>query len=339
MCVSTFRRPNCKLFSHYGRRLVDIGDIISSMNVSPLPQSQYESKIVIGDAEIPCAVLDDGRRLLTQQGFLKAIGRARSAKGGQGSSVDGVIPFLAAKNLSGLVDDDLKNLLKPVQFRTMGGRPAYGFSAEALPEVCNLYLKARDLHILHKWQDPIAVKCDMLVRGLAVVGIVALVDEATGYQRDRANDALSEILRTFISPRLRAWVKTFPDDFYKELFRVYGLTYSEFTTKRPRFIGRLTRDFIYSRLPTGVLEELEARNPVVPGRGRKVHHHRLLSEDIGHPVLQRHVWGFITLAKVCPVGGRTILKKMVNQAFPKPPTPSQLISMNQLPGLEDMVDD
>jgi hypothetical protein len=301
-----------------------------------LPASRYESSITVGDTVIPCAVLDDGRRLLTQQGFLKAIGRAPKAKGGQGASVDGTIPFLAAKNLSSLVDDNLRELLRPVKFRTMSGTAAFGFAAEALPEVCNLYLKARDSDSLHKWQEPVAVKCDMLVRGLAVVGIVALVDEATGYQRDRASDALSEILQSFISAKLRAWVKTFPNEFYKELFRVYGLTYSDFTTKRPKFIGRLTRDLIYSRLPTGVLEELEAKNPVIEGKGRKVHLHRFLTEDIGHPALERQIWGVVTILKLCPVGGRKMLRQMVDQAFPKPPTRSELLTMNdQLPGLED----
>lgn len=301
-----------------------------------IPLAKYESTIVVHDAVIPCAVLEDGRRLLTQQGFLRAIGRARTAKGGQGSSVDGVIPFLAAKNLSALVDDELREMLRPIKFRTLGGRPAYGFPAEALPEVCNLYLKARDNDSLHKWQEPVAARCDMLVRGLAVVGIVALVDEATGYQRDRANDALSEILRAFISTKLRAWVKTFPNEFYKELFRVYGLTYSEFTSKRPAFIGSLTRNLIYDRLPSGVIEELEAKNPRDEQGRRKTHHHRWLSEDIGHPALERQIWSVITILKLVPDGQPEVLWPLVDRALKKPPKPSELLAQNGfLPGLED----
>ena len=298
------------------------------MSNDTFPTARYESSIVVDGVVIPCAVLDDGRRLLTQQGFLKAIGRARSAKGGQGSTVDGVIPFLAAKNLSALVDDDMRAMLRPVQFRTLGGRPAYGFPAEALPEVCNLYLKARDKGILHKWQEPVAIKCDMLVRGLAVVGIVALVDEATGYQRDRANDALSEILKTFISAKLRAWVKTFPNEFYEEIFRIYGLTYSSFTSKRPQFIGRLTRDLIYERLEVGVLEELEARNPKGESGRRKTQHHRLLTEHIGHPALERLLWGVIGIAKLVPKNEKAMLKTLVDRAYPKKSNPPQLLSKN-----------
>src|SRR5579872_2893782 len=49
---------------------------------SNVPQALTETKILrIGDADIPCAVLEDGRRVLTQEGVLHAIGRAKKAKG------------------------------------------------------------------------------------------------------------------------------------------------------------------------------------------------------------------------------------------------------------------
>jgi hypothetical protein len=38
-----------------------------------------------------------------------------------------------------------------------------------------------------------------LLRGFARVGIIALVDEATGFQRDRTKDALSKILEAYIA--------------------------------------------------------------------------------------------------------------------------------------------
>jgi hypothetical protein len=40
------------------------------------------------------------------------------------------------------------------------------------------------------------------------------LDEATGYQRDRARDALEKILEEFIAKELRPWVPTFPDAYY-----------------------------------------------------------------------------------------------------------------------------
>ena len=66
-----------------------------------LPRAVAEGALIIGDVRIPCAVLDDDQnsRVLTQEGFLGAIGRAGKAKGGEGATVDGLPAFLRAKNL------------------------------------------------------------------------------------------------------------------------------------------------------------------------------------------------------------------------------------------------
>lgn len=45
-------------------------------------------------------------------------------------------------------------------------------------------------------------RSEILVRGFARVSIIALVDEATGYQRDRAKNALAAILEAFIAKEL-----------------------------------------------------------------------------------------------------------------------------------------
>jgi hypothetical protein len=65
-------------------------------------------------------------------------------------------------------------------------------------------------------QKPVAERADILMRGLAHIGIIALVDEATGYQRDRARDALTRILEAFIAKELQPWLRTFRADFYQE---------------------------------------------------------------------------------------------------------------------------
>jgi len=270
-----------------------------SVDEQSFPRATHTGELHIADAVIPCAVLEDGRRVLTQQGFLKAIGRARSAKGGQGAT-DGVIPVLAAKNLQAFVDAELKEALRPVEFRTVGGRPAFGFSADTLPKVCNVYLKARDANALHEWQGKIAKQCDLLMRGLATVGIVALVDEATGYQYDRADDALVAILNDFISKELRQWVRTFSLDYYRELFRLRNLTFDEFTTKRPIIIAQDTNNIVYDRLAPGLRAELQRLTPK-DDRGRRRHKfHQRLSEDIGHPKLREHLAVVTAFMKISP---------------------------------------
>lgn len=62
----------------------------------------------------------------------------------------------------------------------------------------------------------IADQCKILSSALAKVGIVALVDEATGYQFDRKHDAVRVLLIQYICEGLAKWLKkTFPDDFFQ----------------------------------------------------------------------------------------------------------------------------
>jgi hypothetical protein len=154
------------------------------------------------------------------------------------------------------------------------------------------------------------------MRGLATVGIVALVDEATGYQEVRDRKALEEILSKFIASELLPWAKQFPDEFYVELFRLRGWQHlqSPLTGKRPSVVGHYTNDLIYQRLAPAVLDELKARNPVVSGR-RRHKHHQWLSKDVGHPSLQEHLTKIVVLMKAAP--NWTSFYRSVERALPK----------------------
>src|SRR5262249_53245705 len=113
----------------------------------------------------------------------------------------------------------------PIRFQVPTGGIAYGYEATVLADLCDAVLAARKAGALHYQQEHIAEQCEILVRGFARVGIVALVHEATGYQDSRAKDALAKILEAFIAKELRKWVSTFPIDYYKELFRLRGWTF------------------------------------------------------------------------------------------------------------------
>jgi len=264
-----------------------------------LPAADYTGEINIGDASLSCAVLEDGRRILTQSDMMRALGRARQAKGRTHYDADVNLPaFLTAKNLKPFIPSDLYVTSSQIEFRLPSGQRAFGYQAEMLPQVCEVYLKARDAGALASSQMHVARQADILVRGLANVGIIALVDEATGYQRDRAADALAKILERFIAKDLQPWVPTFPDDFYAELFRLRGLDYPRDTVKRPQYFGHLTNDIIYRRLAPGVLEELKRSTPKAPGGRNKHHLHRRLTPDLGHPKLREHLASVVTAMKL-----------------------------------------
>lgn len=264
-----------------------------------LPAAIYMGEIEVGDAHLACAVLENGVRVLTQSDMMRALGRSRQAKGRGFYDADANLPaFLTAKNLKPFIPDELYVTSSQIEFRLPSGQKAFGYRAEMLPQVCEVYLKARDAGELARNQHHIARQADILMRGLATVGIVALVDEATGYQRDRAADALARILEQFIAKELQPWVQTFPDVFYEQLFRLRGLDFPKETVKRPQYFGHLTNDIIYDRLAPGLKEELRNSTPKLPSGRRKHHMHRKLTPEMGHPKLREHLASVTTIMKL-----------------------------------------
>lgn len=296
-------------------------------------EATHTGELKLGDITIPCAVLEDGSRILTQQGVLLAIGRARSAKGGQGASqgVDKLPAFLAASNLNAFISSDLRSSTKPIRFRVPSGALAYGYLAELLPQVCEVYLDARSANALRGRQVQIAQQCEILVRGFARVGITALVDEATGFQRDREQNALAKILEAFVANEIQKWLPTFPMEFYELVCEIRGEPL-ERARKRPSYLGKITNDLVYKRLAPGVLDELRNKNPVMDSGRRKHKHHQLLTPDLGHPKLREHLAGVVSILRAAKAQkmGWDSFKKLLDQTHPRQP---------KLPLFEDHLDD
>ena len=154
-----------------------------------------------------------------------------------------------------------------------------------------------------------------MIRSLAKVGVIALVDEATGYERIREENALAKILDRLIAKELNPWTKVFPFEFYEQIFRLRGWP-SILSIKRPSVIGKYTNDFVYERLAPGVLAELQHKNPVLLNTKRRQHkHHQWLTPDIGHRELGQHLWAVITLMKAAKSWGS--FKRSLDRALPK----------------------
>jgi hypothetical protein len=286
-----------------------------------LPKATHTGQIVIAGRSLNCAVLETGKRLLTQETFLTAIGRAGKAKGKTGSFVvDGVPPFLAAENLIPFISDDLRQSTTPIFCRNEKGVRLAGYDAMLLPMVCEVYLKLRD-HYRNKGkrvpenQKHIIEACDLLMRGLARIGIIALVDEATGYQEQRAKDELSKILEAYIVEELRPWIKTFPDEFFKQVYRLHGWPYRPGSAKRPSYVGQLINKYIYEQLPPPVLPELRKLNPITESGYRRHRHFQYLTADTGNVHLDRQITATTTIMKVSD--DRRDFENKFNRAFGK----------------------
>jgi hypothetical protein len=283
---------------------------------SDLPHATHDGTLIIGEQEIVCAVLEDRTRVLNQETFLTALGRAAKAKGQTGAEKGGMPPFLAAANLQPFISDELKGMAQAIPFRTRTGGRAWGYRAEMLPEVCDVYLAARDAGQLLSSQQRAATAAEILVRGLARLGILALVDEATGYQEERARQELQQILNYYVLAELRPWTKMFPDEFFREVYRLNGWEYRPGSAKRTPLVGKLINKYIYEQLPPGVLEELQRRNPVVANGRRRRKHHQHLTPSVGHPHLDRQISTVTTLMRIS--NSKEEFTDLFERAFPPP---------------------
>lgn len=280
-----------------------------------LPKATHMGTLKIGEAEIPCAVLSDGTRLLTQAGFLGALGRSTKPKGRSQQVTDGLPPFLATRSLKPLITQEIIDATVPIAFITTTGGKALGFKAELLPKVCDLFLEARNAGLLTQQQMSIAESSEMLVRALAKVGIVALVDEATGFQSERDRDELHRLLSAYLVEERLAWAKRFPDEFYKQIYRLKGWPWPVAKAKTP-YLGHITNDIVYERLPDGVLPKLRELNPTQEeSKRRKFKHHQFLSEDVGQPDLRDHILQLLPIMRISK--DWKTFKRHLDVAFPK----------------------
>jgi len=176
----------------------------------------YSGPLTIGDIELDCAVLDGGVRVLSERAVHRAFGSKRGGshwkrmKENEGGA--NLPSFLSAKNYSDFINNDLEVALRtPIIYQAnKGATPANGIRAELLPEICGVFLSARRQGKLHPSQEHLALQAEILMEAFAKVGIIALVDEATGYQIDRSHDALRLLLSKYIAEGLQKWLKTSP---------------------------------------------------------------------------------------------------------------------------------
>lgn len=257
-----------------------------------------DSPLRIGPIEMSCYVLSDGRRVLSQRGLQGGIGLSRSGGKAGARRVAQLLGSLSDKGFD--TSDLIARVNNPIRFvPPRAGNPADGYEATILPDICEVVVKADQAGKLLPQQRHIAEQCRILLHGFANVGIIALVDEATGYQDARARDALAKILEQFVAKEYRKWTRTFPIEYTRELCRLRKVPFPTTPPFRlPQYFGHLTNDLIYARLAPGVLSELRRKNPAIKPGQRKHKHFQWLTENVGDPRLREHLWKVITLMQV-----------------------------------------
>jgi P63C domain len=264
--------------------------------------------IKIGEIKIPCAIVEgnngeEPRRVLAEYGILNAIlGEASGAskRKKKAMEMEGAHTpiFLAPGQLKPFINNNLNDKLLLARIEYVDGKKiAFGYDARILPIVCDIWLKAREAGALQQQQLDKAQKAEIVMRGLAHVGIIALVDEATGYQSVRAKDSLAKILEAFVAKELRPYVSKFPPEYYSQIFRLRGLAFPSGTVKRPSYFGHITNDVIYRRLAPFIWAELKEKAKKETAI-KKPHLHRYLTHDVGDPRLQKVLDKVVTVMEL-----------------------------------------
>ena len=307
--------------SEIARNAANARKQIANVDAAEVPAATHRGPLKItDDFVLPSAVLSDGTRVISETGIAKQLGRGLGGKTTRLANRSGdaaSLPVYLTTTLEPFVPESLRMALNnPIIYKDRGGLRR-SVNATLLPEICEVWLKARDADALQPSQEHIAKKAEALMRALSRVGVIALVDEATGYQEVRDRNELQKILAAYIHGELLPWTKQFPDEFYEEMFRLRGWEFRPLTVKRPKLVGLLTNQLVYEKLPPGVLDELKARNPVISHGYRRHKFFQFLTPEIGNPHLAKQVAQVTALMRAATTWTR--FKKMFDRVYgPKP---------------------
>lgn len=261
----------------------------------PIFEATHRGYLKIADKEIPCAVLENGKRIISHTGLFQAFDRpSHGAK-----RVEGLPSVVSATNFLEYVTPEFKEKSEIIYYKHINGRTAKGYDAEIIPLICELYLDANQDGKLYASQIKLAERALIIIRALSKVGITALIDEATGYQYDRKRQELQILLEAYIAKDLMEWTKRFPNDYYEEIYRLHGWDFNPDKSNRPQYIGSFTNKYIYDFFPEEVIKEIKKKNPVISNKGyRKNKLFQYLTPAIGIKQLDDHMARLVTVMRL-----------------------------------------
>ena len=269
-------------------------------NLPPSPFAKYRGQIELGGDPVDAYVLDNGDRVISLRSTIKAMADVDTGNLGE---------YIGVRSLNKYINKELI-LGELREFNIPGTQlKGKGLTSDQFELICRAYVQALyEGAPLTDRQREIAVKCAIIAAGLTRTGLDALIDEATGYQYVRDEDALQVKLRAFIAEELRAWEKTFPDELWEEFGRLTNWQGS--LHSRPKYWGKLVIELIYDTLDPDVAKYLRENRPPAGIRW-----HQNLTENYGVRQLVSRCYEIIGLSKSC----RTIeeLRKKVAHHYGK----------------------
>ncbi len=277
-----------------------------------MPEAVREGILPFGEIELECYVLKDRRRVFHKRGMAKSLGM----KSGGGNV------FLRAMNSKGLgsiIPEKLWVALNnPIVFKSLNGDQGHGYEGTVLIEICDAIWEANRQGRLGPRQGDLARQAEIILRSAAKVGIVALIDEATGFIKDKWKEEYRELFREFIRNEHRKWASEFPDQFFDMIYSIYKLP-RKHKNKHPQFFAHFIRKYVYTPLLNSrgaILELLDEKNPTVyVGGGRRYKLFQFLEDEVGMPVLRSHIWQITGIGLAA--GTKDGFERGFNRAFPQ----------------------
>jgi len=269
------------------------------------PYSMYRGYLQVGPVQIEAHVLNDGRRVLTQREVVRVLSPGRDS-GTLGRYLERH-PLISEQEVAS----------RTIHFLIPGIGNAIGYEATLLVELCEGYLEARARGLLKRGQGGLAATAEIVIRSVAKVGIIALIDEATGYQEVRRKQDLQLKLQAFIADEMQEWAKMFPDEFWFELARLEGISYS--ARHRPLRWGKYVMMFVYDAIDEDVGRELRSRNP----NPRFLQNHHQWLRKFGREKVQAQIHANLALMRNCNT--MDDFRRMFAKAFSKYGDAQQLV--------------
>lgn len=276
----------------------------------------------LGPLKIASAVLDNKERVVSIRSMALVLG----VKGGgaywkerkANPDKDMLPEFISTKNIQPYVEERLAEIVAgTVPYISLSGVESVGLKAEVIPIICDIWVKALSDGKLTESQRKVAEQSRILLGAFATVGITALIDEATGYQKEK--DEYQKLMARYIAKELQPWLKAFGEDYYYQIYRLKGWLWERYTKDKknhPWAVANITNRIVYEKLPPGVLEALDDKSPRNSSGNRIARLHQGLTPEEGRTHLLKHLGAVVAMMEQFPDGSWEDAVHGIDKRFP-----------------------
>lgn len=280
------------------------------MSDNNLPKEYLSGVLKTGEISLECYVLDNGMRAITKRGLQKALGIPSSKTGTILENF--LLSYKSYDNKPqnfNVIESGFKNVSKFIRKGAGGSQPdSMAFEATFLMEVCHFIQDLKQYGLLPLEWDYIHKNATIIERAFSKLGIIAFIDEATGYIKEKKKNEYELLFNQFLLEEAQKWQETFPKEFFDIIWKIWLQKQSPKNNKRPQFFGKVIRKYVYEPLAVSklglsseaegiLLLKLDEKNPVQETGKRKWTFHQFLN-DIGRDNLKEHLIKLITIGDI-----------------------------------------